>query len=92
MTQLPVGKLGQVTLHYGFKEVNTNNFNAFTDADSSQWFIVEPIPAGTAVIENSLVGDFSAYHLQPGRIVFCCRFAVFQRHNSLRTCRSPHGQ
>ena len=66
MTQLPVGKRGQVELRIRRHHVTSN-----VAAQELPYLVVtEPLPAGTSVIENSVQGGFERYELSPGAITF----------------------
>jgi uncharacterized protein YfaS (alpha-2-macroglobulin family)/outer membrane protein assembly factor BamD (BamD/ComL family) len=66
LTQLPIGKRGNVELH-----VSRHNQNSTPSDDGLDYIIVrEPIPAGCSVVEQSIQGGFERYELLPGEIVF----------------------
>lgn len=66
LTQLPIGKRGNVELH-----VSRYNQNAVPSDDALDYIVIrEPIPAGCQVVEQSIQGGFERYELLPGEIVF----------------------
>ncbi|HZZ71655.1 MAG TPA: tetratricopeptide repeat protein [Pirellulales bacterium] len=65
LTQLPVGKRGQVQLEM------SRALPGNTPEDQIEYLVVtEPLPAGTTVIENSIHGGFERYEINPGSITF----------------------
>ncbi len=66
LTQLPVGKRGQVTL-----DLRRNNIPANTPEDQIEYLVVtEPLPGGTTVVESSIKGGFERFDVTPGAITF----------------------
>jgi len=66
LTQLPVGKRGQVEL-----QISRYNIPANTPEDQLEYLVVtEPLPAGVTVVENSIKGGFERFEIQPGAITF----------------------
>ena len=66
LTQVPVGRRGLV-------EVKIWRKNAAADIPDEQreyLVVTEPVPSGTAVIENSIQGGFERFELSPGAITF----------------------
>lgn len=66
LTQLPVGKRGRVELR-----VHRQGLTSATVDEELEYLVVtEPIPAGAAVIENSIHGEYERYELAPDAITF----------------------
>lgn len=66
LTQLPIGRRGHVELR-----VYRNYPNGMVAEDRLEYLVVrEPLPAGTAVVEQTVRGGFERYELLPGEIVF----------------------
>ncbi|MCA9186803.1 MAG: tetratricopeptide repeat protein, partial [Planctomycetales bacterium] len=66
LTQLPVGRRGHVELNIRRKDVRGD-----TRPETLEYLVVtEPIPGGTAVIENSISGGFERYELNGNTITF----------------------
>lgn len=66
LTQLPVGRRGQVTL-----EVSRRRVPDDTPAERLEYLVLsEPIPSGTTVVEQSVTGGFEWFEVSPGAITF----------------------
>ncbi|MBA4019242.1 MAG: hypothetical protein C0483_18910 [Pirellula sp.] len=66
LTQLPIGRRGRVELR-----VHRNYPGGMVAEDRLEYLVVrEPLPAGTAVVEQTIRGGFERYELLPGEIVF----------------------
>ena len=66
LTQLPVAHRGLVELH-----LRRTNLRSDVADDRLAYLVVsEPIPAGAAVIEQSVTGGFERFELSPGAITF----------------------
>ena len=66
LTQLPVGKRGQVELRLWRRNVPART----ADAALSYLVIDEPIPSGAMVVPNSIRGPFERYEIGPDSITF----------------------
>jgi len=65
LTQLPMGERGEVTL-----QVRRNNVRGVRDEQFDYLVVVEPIPAGTMVLRESIRGSFERFEIAPGSITF----------------------
>ena len=65
LTQLPMGERGEVTL-----QVRRNNVRGVRDEQFDYLVVVEPIPAGTMVLRESIRGSFERFEIAPGTITF----------------------
>ncbi len=66
LTQLPVGQRGRVEL-----EIQRHNVPANTTEEQLEYLVItEPLPAGTTVIEQSIVGGFERFEISAGAITF----------------------
>jgi alpha-2-macroglobulin len=73
MTQLPAGRCGRVVLRYQYKGPGEDSMTSPAkgdDAPEGPWVIVDSLPAGSAVVESTIQGEFAAYMVLPGRMVF----------------------
>lgn len=66
LNQLPVGKRGRVEL----KLTRPGLAQTTADYEVEYLVITEPIPAGTAVIESSITGNFERFEVGAGAITF----------------------
>ena len=73
LTQLPVGKRGLIELHVHRQSVPAGT----PDEELSCLIVTEPVPSGTAVVENSVQGAFDRFEIAPGAITF---YVGTQRH------------
>lgn len=64
--QLPVAKRGQVELRLSRPGLSVQT----ADHELEYLVVTEPIPAGAAVIENSITGTFERYEIGAGEITF----------------------
>jgi uncharacterized protein YfaS (alpha-2-macroglobulin family)/tetratricopeptide (TPR) repeat protein len=64
--QLPVAKRGRVELRITRPGLAQNT----PDHELEYLVVTEPVPAGAAVIENSIHGNFERYEIGPGSITF----------------------
>ena len=63
--QLPVGRLGEVELRI------VRDVAPWVPAEQIEYLVVrEPLPAGTAVVESSIHGQFEWFEQEPGAITF----------------------
>ncbi|MGQ9575090.1 MAG: tetratricopeptide repeat protein [Thermoguttaceae bacterium] len=66
LTQLPVGRRGQVEL-----EIWRPNLPLNVPEEQLEYLVItEPIPCGAAVVEGSVSGDFERFEIGPGAITF----------------------
>lgn len=66
LSQLPVGQRGHVTL-----EMWRANVPSGTPEEQLEYLVlVEPLPCGATVIEQSITGGFERYEISPGAITF----------------------
>ncbi|EMI19147.1 protein containing Alpha-2-macroglobulin [Rhodopirellula maiorica SM1] len=65
LTQLPVGKRGVVTLMPRRHYVTNRNAEKY-----DYLVLTEPIPAGCAVLDGSVSGQFERFEIEPGQITF----------------------
>lgn len=63
VTQLPVGKQAIVEITASPRVFKTGSM-------MDQFLLTVPIPGGTAVVPNTVVGPFDRYEVRPGEIVF----------------------
>jgi len=66
MTQLPVGRRGIVELRVW----RGGNLSAANASQMPYLVVTEALPAGTAVVEDSVQGPFERFELSPGAITF----------------------
>ncbi|MHB8899311.1 MAG: MG2 domain-containing protein [Thermoguttaceae bacterium] len=66
LTQLPVGKRGNVELHVWRSNLPGN----VPDEQLEYLVITEPIPCGASVVPDSVQGPFERYEIAPGEITF----------------------
>lgn len=78
LTQLPVGRRGLITL-----QVYRQNTASATPEEQLPYLILtEALPAGTAVVESSIRGNFERYEISPGAITFFQQRRLFHSHIS----------
>ena len=66
LTQLPVGRRGVVQIQLWRANITSN-----TPEEQLEYLVlVEPIPGGATVIENSVQGPFERFEITPGAIIF----------------------
>jgi alpha-2-macroglobulin len=73
MTQLAAGRCGRIVLHYEYKSAGEDSLpGQFKNEGPPEgsWVLVDSLPAGSAVVESSIQGDFAAHMVLPGRLVF----------------------
>ena len=66
LTQLPVGRRGMVELRIW----RQGNLIAANAPQTPYLVVTEPLPAGAAVIEDSVSGPFERFEISPGAITF----------------------
>ncbi len=66
LNNLPVGGRGLIELHVRRNQVQSNA----TESRLPYLVVTEPLPAGTAVVDNSVRGGFERFDVEPGAITF----------------------
>lgn len=66
LTQLPVGRRGSVELRIW----RQGNLSAANAPQTPYLVVTEPLPAGAAVVEDSVSGPFERFEISPGAITF----------------------
>ena len=83
LTQLPVGQRGHVTV-----SLNRQGVGGDTPQEHLEYLIVtEPIPAGAAVLEDTISGGFDRYEITPDAIIFY----ISNRFRSTQLSYAIHG-
>jgi len=76
LTQLPIGRRGVVELRLTRAQMPSET----PDEDLEYLVIMEPLPSGATVVENSVQGGFERYELSPGAITFYVGSRKFVNH------------
>jgi len=66
LSNLPVGRRGLIELHVRRNQLPSN----VIESRLPYLVVTEPLPAGTAVVENSARGGFERFDISPGAITF----------------------
>jgi len=66
LSNLPVGRRGLIELHVRRNQLPSNA----VESRLPYLVVTEPLPAGTAVVENSVRGGFERFEISPGAITF----------------------
>jgi len=66
LSNLPVGRRGLIELHIKRNQLPSN----VVESRLPYLVVTEPLPAGTAVVDNSVRGGFERFELSPGAITF----------------------
>jgi len=66
LSNLPVGGRGLIELHVRRNQLHSNTI----ESRLPYLVVTEPLPAGTAVVENSVRGGFERFDIEPGAITF----------------------
>ena len=66
LSNLPVGRRGLIELHIRRNQLPSN----VVESRLPYLVVTEPLPAGTAVVDNSVRGGFERFELSPGAITF----------------------
>ena len=66
LNELPIGRRGEITLR-----IRRSGISSETPAEHLEYLIVtEPLPAGVAVVEDSISGSYDHFEINPGSITF----------------------